>query len=523
MTEATESPDIYDPHASKRAQIDQQVLLLQQQAFLLQQQIQKLLVERNTLTPISPIPNEIISSIFLLCRGRDHFDKIDTRALLPLSWVCHRWRTIVLSTASLWAYIGYTGKENLRWAEECLTRSKQAPLEINLVARNPLTTAIGVTALCQIHRVRKLALYSSGQSAWNTLRGFLARPAPILETLTLGYADIATPMLSGVSPMLHTVVLQECRISSWNSNTLSLGHLRHLSLERCGDIPVITFIQSLPPSLPHLETLKLYTTLVASPAPTPVISPVHFPNLKSLRLLTRAPSPIIQLFQLCNLPAATELDVHVTMNEGETVLDLVRLLQAPERLHHPPNISMRLYHAVAEDTDGRCTFIIKGLHSPDDENFSFQVIHVWSWSDISRIFHSLPVQKVTTLTLAVPGLTMDDWTNVFAQLIHLEDLVLDDTDTVLSFTGFIVLSADNFKLDDTVTAADVDLPFKSLKSLVLSEYISESVAIDFLRFFTALKIRHDCGLRLQKLCLPEGVFHNELLHEIVDEVIILSG
>ncbi|TFK67475.1 hypothetical protein BDN72DRAFT_734099, partial [Pluteus cervinus] len=101
---------------------------IEHKILLLAQEIQNLQVQRNSFLPISSMPNEVLSHIFLLCRGRDYDSSCTTvsmRNLLRLTWVCHDWRTIALSTASLWAQIG---KANLHWAEECLARSKQAPL-----------------------------------------------------------------------------------------------------------------------------------------------------------------------------------------------------------------------------------------------------------------------------------------------------------------------------------------------------------------------------------------------------------
>ncbi|TFK67479.1 hypothetical protein BDN72DRAFT_732205, partial [Pluteus cervinus] len=95
----------------------------------LQQEIQNLQVERNALLPISSIPDDVIAYIFSLCRGQSSSMAAIMEALLPLTWVCRRWRTVALSAASLWVYISMG---NLHWAEECLTRSKQAPLEVSL-------------------------------------------------------------------------------------------------------------------------------------------------------------------------------------------------------------------------------------------------------------------------------------------------------------------------------------------------------------------------------------------------------
>ncbi|TFK69001.1 hypothetical protein BDN72DRAFT_768505, partial [Pluteus cervinus] len=109
-----EPPHFYDPRASKRSQIDHEILLLKQ-----------LQIADNTLLPVSTLPNEILCSIFLICRAGSTFNQTCMQNLLPLTWVCRHWRNVALSSPHLWAYIG---EENLHWAAECLSRSKQVPL-----------------------------------------------------------------------------------------------------------------------------------------------------------------------------------------------------------------------------------------------------------------------------------------------------------------------------------------------------------------------------------------------------------
>ncbi|TFK67451.1 hypothetical protein BDN72DRAFT_960975 [Pluteus cervinus] len=514
MTEATESSHIYDLHASKRAQIDHQVRLLQHE-------IQKLHAERNTLLPISSIPNEIISYIFQLCRSRDTPEStaMDMRTLLSLTWVCQQWRTVAMATAPLWAYVG---KENLTWAGECLTRSKQAPLEICLVVENSLVMNLAAAALSHIHRTRELTFYFVGQGATDKLRGFLTQPVPVLKSLLLGCTDIPPIMFSGVSPLLERVTFRECNIPSWNSNILSLGHLKHLALTQCRGIPVIAFIQSLPPSLPLLESLELHTTLVASSAPTPPPPQVHFPNLKSLRLQSHSVSPLIQLFKLCGLAVATKVDVNAAMNRDETAIELLQLLHASKRLDHPPIISMQLYHFHGFGIDA--SFGINGLRSLDDETLSFDVTHECSWSQIAQLFPNLPLHKVTSLTLAIPGISLGDWTDVFAQLIHLEELILAEDHTTKCFIGFIIASTPasfNDRATKDLNTHPV-LPFRSLRNLRITHNIPGSGADDLATFAAALKVRHDYGLRLEKLYLPEIMMapYIELLRDVVDQISI---
>ncbi|TFK59160.1 hypothetical protein BDN72DRAFT_966147 [Pluteus cervinus] len=519
----TESSNVYDPHTYRRAQIDRQVSLLKQQ-------IQKLHAERNTLLPVSCVPNEILSAIFLLCQTCRSSDMTSLGGALSLTWVCHHWRIVTLSTAPLWAYIG---NQNIQWAGECLIRSKQALLEVHLIFRDRSIINLGAITFSQIHRVRQLAARFRWQNSLDEdtkrlLASFLTQPAPFLESLILGnFTDIPTPIFSGISPALRTLSLVQCIIPSWTSNLLPFRDLRHLSLEDCDDIPVIEFIQSFPPSLPNLDTLHLANTLLASPTPAnmPLPPRVHFPNLKCLRLLHRTVSPITQLFGLCSFVPETVVDVDIVAEQDETAFELLQLLQASERFHLPSTLTMRLSH---ENYRG-CRFIIKDLAGPDDEKtaLSFQLTHERPWLEIAQILPNLPIRKVTTLTLSLPELIVDDWTNVFAQFIHLEDLTLDDLSAAQSFMRFIIASTpDDFS--DTATA-DLDsrpglsiptLHFKSLRRLRLGECHFKHLLDDFLTFANALKVRKEYGLHLEQLYIPEYTSYISRLAEIVDKVII---
>ncbi|TFK67474.1 hypothetical protein BDN72DRAFT_842989 [Pluteus cervinus] len=306
MTSAgAESLHFYDPHMSKRTQIEHQI-------HLLQQQIRKLQTECNALLPISTLPNEILSYIFLLCRGHDSFSKINMLALLCLTWTCQHWRTVALSDASLWAYIG---DENLRWVRECLRRSKEVPLEgvLRIGPSSPLSDGTLVSSL--MYRFRRLHVCT-----WSGSRGdLLMQPAPLLESLTLDGVTIQAPLFSGISPLLHTVCLCRCSVTLWTCNTLPFAYLNRLTLISCVGIPVDTLVQSFRPTLPNLESLVLDSSLARSPAIITPLSPrLYFPKLKELRIWSSDASPVADFFESCSFVPSTTVNVAVCGADGET-------------------------------------------------------------------------------------------------------------------------------------------------------------------------------------------------------------
>ncbi|TFK65705.1 hypothetical protein BDN72DRAFT_751085, partial [Pluteus cervinus] len=118
---------------------------------------------RNTLLPISSIPNEILSKIFLECHEVDlesnsNFDiPGDDRSLdspgktrLILSWVSSHWRAVALSYSELWSLA--TGG-NQEYIEECIARSKD--LDLSFVLRNPRRQLLQI-CLAQLPRLASL-------------------------------------------------------------------------------------------------------------------------------------------------------------------------------------------------------------------------------------------------------------------------------------------------------------------------------------------------------------------------------
>ncbi|KAF9030552.1 hypothetical protein BDZ89DRAFT_1064563 [Hymenopellis radicata] len=119
--------------------------------------------------PIRSIPNEILSMIFAQCanthfwESRDEKDSLSTeRAPWNLSYVCQRWRNLVLSSPSLWSSpsFNFALYENrpLRWviylATLYMERSERLSLSVELIANetrqlcnHPLTFVIEATTL----------------------------------------------------------------------------------------------------------------------------------------------------------------------------------------------------------------------------------------------------------------------------------------------------------------------------------------------------------------------------------------
>ncbi|KAJ7128659.1 hypothetical protein C8R44DRAFT_851014 [Mycena epipterygia] len=97
--------------------------------------------------PVSTLPNEIVSEIFLQCvSSSDRADRIPSsrKAPLILGQIFRKWRQISLSTPSLWTTIELrlgnheTHENQLHLLETWLSRSRDCPLSLSIFYEMPL-------------------------------------------------------------------------------------------------------------------------------------------------------------------------------------------------------------------------------------------------------------------------------------------------------------------------------------------------------------------------------------------------
>ncbi|KAH9927060.1 hypothetical protein B0H21DRAFT_135702 [Amylocystis lapponica] len=177
----------------------------------------------NAHCPVIQLPPEISSIVFrhvlgsresMLCRGWPTSFGL-TYAIVPITEVCHHWRTLAISFASLWS-----GLDDLRHAATSmfLRRSKNAPLQV--YAHRLQDPESEVADLCRTHgsRIQELRyMLSSGRVVHDEIVRSLGFPAPALEHLSIcvdSYwnnpaAPTSSPMLfDGCAPRLRVLILK---------------------------------------------------------------------------------------------------------------------------------------------------------------------------------------------------------------------------------------------------------------------------------------------------------------------------
>ena len=145
-----------------------------------------------TLSPISRLPTELLSEIMV-----EAYKSVPNslRVRLSLSWVSRHWRQVALGDARLWTRLAYDGRNCSGvameyYAKDCITRSKQLPLQIDLLQPS---TSLRDACLAEVHRVQTLkfhAAFSHGTIFCNDAgsedsKNFWIERAPLLTSLNL--------------------------------------------------------------------------------------------------------------------------------------------------------------------------------------------------------------------------------------------------------------------------------------------------------------------------------------------------
>lgn len=214
------------PDAIKSAQTD-----IDREIRRLNSQICSLKSRRNSLCPVSRLPSEVLSEVFLVfaeqLQAQERF-KVDFK-WITVAHVCRLWRDIALQHGRLWGKIDMTRPDRSRVFAD---RSKGAPLAI----RESFTGSLAELPLPftdPSYRYRELHLRAKeGQLGPNVVQ-VLNSPihAPVLESLVLEVSDnypeytLPPTIFDYKAPALTRLQLQNVRFEWPASLFPSLTHL----------------------------------------------------------------------------------------------------------------------------------------------------------------------------------------------------------------------------------------------------------------------------------------------------------
>lgn len=224
----------------RRCEIDEEICRLRLR-------IQRLLFERNHLSPIHTLPADVLTNIFGLLPD----DRTGSDVLFTIAWVCQYWRALVLDTPTLWTTLNFRNQHMLDCA---LTLSKKAPLSIKLAGSTRLQWALE-KIIPHMSRVVNLDISMSDtfhpvmDVSLGQMHALLANGrACTLQRLSLNQCDVWGCSLASAAPRLRELRLSNCSHSWWAdilpSNLISLEIERPHNQIHFRDIP--RFLQGLP-------------------------------------------------------------------------------------------------------------------------------------------------------------------------------------------------------------------------------------------------------------------------------------
>ncbi|CAL1701495.1 unnamed protein product [Somion occarium] len=246
--------------------------------------------QRNDLSFIFRLPNELLTSILMTCRSiPDEYDYQLQRyrtfahnAVLFMSQTCHRWREIALAFPGLWAIIRSTHPGFLRGT---LQRAGEVPLSIDLnthphddYVSSKVTNILQRIILQELHRCQQLKLRTAVENYRKICEG-VDRVKPILPHLESLGLDLPSgcmgwiPKYSTTDYFLSRSVPRLRRLSTsdmgfeWWSSKYIPPNITHLTIkmvdanewahERCSMADIFACLRR----LSSLEELELKDAL----------------------------------------------------------------------------------------------------------------------------------------------------------------------------------------------------------------------------------------------------------------------
>lgn len=288
----------------------------------LEERMRALRTRRNSLSLVSSIPPELLSTIFVHHAQQTQLlhnpDNPDILSWIIVGHICHHWREVALGTPELWATPFLNSSQA---TDKMLTRSKMAPLILRIGLRYRMDSI--QKALMHIERLQVVSLlfFHSDAAGSHCIMEFINKlsscSAPKLQSLALEVGDKQTPRItipiSFPAPNLRNLQIKHCDLS-WASSALT--GLTTLDIKKLSSecLPTLAELISALRRMPALHTLALEDAL-----------PTLSPNTASLPRAPRAMN--VQLFHLKQLRLTAKiLEVANVLTCIESTTPEVRLV-----------------------------------------------------------------------------------------------------------------------------------------------------------------------------------------------------
>ena len=420
--------------------------------------VSELCAERNSFLLIFRLPTEILARIFTH-GARDYYEGDNYPSFrvpdwVNVSYVCHRWRYVALNCPTLWTY-HFT--VSLRWTEELLARSKQAPLKIRIQSYDDLPRGrswwldLLEKVLNHAERIQELRLHIPG-TLFSTM-SMLSLYAPHLQILDLcsrsnQVSEWSLAINHAGTPSLHTLRLVDCSLP-WHS--LDLSRVTTLFLCRVPAQNIVEFVTTLNRmqaiTVLHLERALSTARGFLSSGTYSVYPRVTLPYLTRLLVLASI-STVVALLSCMNIPLKTQVRLEIILEDGSSANDYYQLppilAQRFSQSEGLPSLGPTIRSLVVRTAMNRSAFVVATSerndcdpvllkqYPPRECNAPLTILvrrEEWmATSDMDRVMGdiccSIPSIYVQTLYAVEPPLSFDFWRKTLGHLCGLRCMKL---------------------------------------------------------------------------------------------------
>ena len=339
---------------------DEVIRLIDLQVANLRESIRVLLSQRNSYLPISKLPVEILSKIFLLHKKNMRHSEIRPLDWIGITHVSQRWREVALNVSGLWIHIPF---HNPKWAKEMIARSQPAALIVKASyhsADNPQAKLLKSFLQQHLSRVQVLHIWHTNpQLVAELFQDIQPTSVPCLSTLSLSLPKFLGPRTNSAvldllqivdSRLLNTKSLRKVEVSTalgWDFKLFS--SLTHLNLGNSNRAMTRTrasqrgFLDALR-RMPTLQHLHLKGPVLPESVDRSSLEPVYLPDLRDLSVFDTVST--IEFFLYHVIFSATTRTAVGCKHLGPVLrfADISRVLVPLKRLLSERPRSLRLHH-----------------------------------------------------------------------------------------------------------------------------------------------------------------------------------
>ncbi|TFK63595.1 hypothetical protein BDN72DRAFT_847463 [Pluteus cervinus] len=418
-----------------------------EEIFQLQDHLTSLKTFRNSLSPISKTPVELLSRIFVHaheCGNVSESKDLTTR--FSISWVCRRLRSVALGTPSLWATVARDNRKRLKpvdseFVRELVARGRHLNLSVDLFS--PSKDVLS-TCFSSISKIQHLRVQNGSENI--DFGGLFSEAAPILTSLDITSFTLSCAKFPPVAcPQLAFLTLRKCKTLDLDSLASQTMTKLHILEPQSRESP--TSILGLLSALPNLTELMLVDCFSREDGNL-TDNPILLPHLQDVTIKDARFSTVFCLLACLDVPQASITLIWPESRDISALHDLTWPLR-----HYLGKISLDIHRLTFHHNDPDFSFTISGASHSHCHSFQFPGQGL-DFADIEinyNNFHLAELQYFSTNGFTLPILKS------LGALPKLTTVALTGSPAVQRFINWLARGTGD------------NIPFRPLETLILCD------------------------------------------------------